>query len=733
MKTVLITRGIPGCGKSTWIERNGLKPFTISYDDLRLLFSGPILNNEGNLSISQSNNIKVFELAYGLLEQKMQNGEFVVLDGTHSKRKDFEAIKKLSKKYLYKMVCVDFTDIPINIIKKQNNLREPCRRVPDGVIEKFERRFADKQNTIPSGIVKIKPNELDKILFHPIDLSNYKKIHHVGDIHGCYSVLQKYLNNNIKDDEAYIFCGDYIDRGKENVEVLKFMMKIIDRPYVFCLEGNHERCLWKWAHNENIESLAFRNITSFELEKANINKKDVSRFYRKLIPCAYYTYKDKTVFVSHGGISSMITNPLFLSAEQLIKGVGRYPDSEDIDMAFAKYAVEKDINLYQIHGHRNINEVPVEVPSADGRCFNLEGQVECGKYLRTVTLDEHGFETFEIKNDVYKENPFDKTIKSKDLLSSLRDNPYVKEKVFGKISSFNFTRDAFYKKHWDNINTKARGLYLDNTSGKVVARGYNKFFNLNENEETSLNVLRNKLKFPVNAYIKENGYLGIVSVVNGELFITTKSNPEAEYAQNFKSLFYKLVKNPEKIKDFIIKHNCSFVFEVIDIKNDPHIIEYEENKLILLDIIDNDIKFKRYPYSSLLLIAKELDLQIKKLYKTFNTFDELTLFIDKVNKGENHYPPSLKVLNYIEGFVFSDADDYQFKLKLEYYNKWKLLRNISHGILNNPVYEVPKKYEIDNESKEFIEWLKENKKEIIKKEIKTDIISLRKLFKERNL
>ena len=34
---------------------------------------------------------------------------------------------------------------------------------------------------------------------------------------------------------------------------------------------------------------------------------------------------------------------------------------------------------------------------------------------------------------------------------------------------------------------------------------------------------------------------------------------------------------------------------------------------------------------------------------------------------------------------------------------------------------------------EFIEWLKENKKEIIKKEIKTDIISLRKLFKERNL
>ena len=37
MKTLLLLRGAPGCGKSTFIEQNGLKPYALSADDLRLL------------------------------------------------------------------------------------------------------------------------------------------------------------------------------------------------------------------------------------------------------------------------------------------------------------------------------------------------------------------------------------------------------------------------------------------------------------------------------------------------------------------------------------------------------------------------------------------------------------------------------------------------------------------------------------------------------------------------
>lgn len=76
----------------------------------------------------------------------------------------------------------------------------------------------------------------------PLDLSEYRTIHHIGDIHGCNTVLQKYLSENgdIRDDEFYIFCGDYIDRGIENVEVLKYLISIMNRNNVLLLEGNHE-------------------------------------------------------------------------------------------------------------------------------------------------------------------------------------------------------------------------------------------------------------------------------------------------------------------------------------------------------------------------------------------------------------------------------------------------------------------------------------------------------------
>lgn len=46
---------------------------------------------------------------------------------------------------------------------------------------------------------------------------------------------------------------------------------------------------------------------------------------------------------------------------------------------------------------------------------------------------------------------------------------------------------------------------------KVVARAYEKFFSVNEREETKFDTLQRTLKFPVAAYVKENGFLGIVS------------------------------------------------------------------------------------------------------------------------------------------------------------------------------------------------------------------------------
>ena len=47
MRVLLLLRGSPGCGKSTWIEKNGLKNYTLSADDIRMMYSSPRLTLEG--------------------------------------------------------------------------------------------------------------------------------------------------------------------------------------------------------------------------------------------------------------------------------------------------------------------------------------------------------------------------------------------------------------------------------------------------------------------------------------------------------------------------------------------------------------------------------------------------------------------------------------------------------------------------------------------------------------
>ena len=266
MRTLLLMRGSPACGKSTFIEKNGLKPYTLCADDIRLLFQSPTLQINGSIGISQNNDKLVWKTLFQMLEARMSRGEFTVIDATNPKTIEINRCKEMATTYRFRIICVDFTDIPIEQVKRQNAQRDELKRVPETVIDNMYSRFATQ--AIPSGVQVIKPNELDKIWFTPFDLSEYKIVHHIGDIHGCNTVLQKYFQDNggLKDDEMYIFTGDYIDRGIENSDVLNFLISIMDKSNVCLLEGNHEKHLWDWSNNCISRSKEFELFTKKELE-----------------------------------------------------------------------------------------------------------------------------------------------------------------------------------------------------------------------------------------------------------------------------------------------------------------------------------------------------------------------------------------------------------------------------------------------------------------------------------
>ena len=83
MRKLIILRGAPASGKSTFVKNHNLEDYTISTDDIRLLYGSPVIGEDGSTSISQKNNKQVFELMFDVLEHRMLNGEFIVVDATH--------------------------------------------------------------------------------------------------------------------------------------------------------------------------------------------------------------------------------------------------------------------------------------------------------------------------------------------------------------------------------------------------------------------------------------------------------------------------------------------------------------------------------------------------------------------------------------------------------------------------------------------------------------------------
>lgn len=77
--------------------------------------------------------------------------------------------------------------------------------------------------------------------FLRIDLSHLRNVYAVGDIHGCFRMLEAKLETIGFDPEkdALISVGDLVDRGPESDRALEFCRK----PWFYWVRGNHEELL----------------------------------------------------------------------------------------------------------------------------------------------------------------------------------------------------------------------------------------------------------------------------------------------------------------------------------------------------------------------------------------------------------------------------------------------------------------------------------------------------------
>lgn len=244
MRTLLLLRGAPGAGKSTWIDENNLQNYTLEADKFRQLTSNPVLGLNGELHITQDNDKLAWELLFQALESRMHRGDFTIIDATHSSEAMFNKYRGLVDKYRYKVYYKNF-DISLEELEHRNQTRPEHKRIP---IEAVKRMKALIDNTKPSSFASEIKDISEIINYWTDDLTGkYEQVKIIGDIQGCYTVLNEAIGSDLDPKTKYIFAGDLLDRGIENKEVLDFMLSIYTKPNVVFVEGNHDTHLRNWA------------------------------------------------------------------------------------------------------------------------------------------------------------------------------------------------------------------------------------------------------------------------------------------------------------------------------------------------------------------------------------------------------------------------------------------------------------------------------------------------------
>ena len=727
MRTLLLLRGIQASGKSTWIKENNLEAYTLSADNIRLNIANPVLLEDGSYEISQKYNKVTWELLYKYLEMRMQNGDFTIIDATHSDIKLMNKYRDLANTYKYTMYCLEF-DVALEEALKRNKERDNYKYVPERVIERTYETIKNNEK-LPSGLKKI--NSIDEIInFYTADVNEYKKVIIIGDIHSCAEPLKEILKV-FNEETLYVFVGDYFDRGIQPVETFKIMLDLLEKPNVILIEGNHEeKSVKKFIYDEEKYTKSFEETTLLPLLKEydiDYVRASLKKIYKKLRQCFAFEFRGKKFLCTHGGLP-LVPKLTLVSSKEMIHGVGKY-ETEIGEIYSENYKKDLCQDFIQVHGHRGIN---------DGEySYCLEARVEFGGELKILTIDNDGnIEKSGIKNDVYNRGlklPMSGATEkvefntANELINEMIGHKFitVKECDYNLIS-LNFNREAFNKKKWNDLTIKARGLFVDKDSGEVKIRSYNKFFNFGE-RHINLGYLNKYATYPIRVFKKYNGFLGLASVVNNEVVLTSKSVTSGKYKDIFQNIWDKVERGvKELLKQTMIENNCTAVFEVVSPEYDPHIIKYDKEHLYLLDFIENkldldthniDLEFsenlmKRVEFSSDLLTKKEELTRLENYDELYNFLHEKTMSLEE-----------------FEGYVLCDNSGLMFKFKLPYYILWKTrrawLERYRSALAKGKKVEVTEKDE-HRHFKKFLLKLGKDKLEGL------SIIDVRELYEKEN-
>lgn len=208
----------------------------------------------------------------------------------------------------------------------------------------------------------------------------------IGDVHGKYDALMDaILENKIQDSDYLIFNGDLINKGKDSIKVLDY---VLTRPRTILILGNHEYSFIDLMDNIFKNKLNYKsvdNITSYQLYKESMSAKwmdslglvKLKEYADLILEKSYLCAEIQTLKYKYGIVHAEVPkydwNCILDNFNQAIWSFNNFNDIE-----FNKHKNIKNID-FAIFGH-----VPVEKPF---KSFN-------SIYIDTLNFNSNGKLTF---------------------------------------------------------------------------------------------------------------------------------------------------------------------------------------------------------------------------------------------------------------------------------------------------------------------------------------------------
>lgn len=253
------------------------------------------------------------------------------------------------------------------------------------------------------------------------------------------------------------------------------------------------------------------------------------------------------------------------------------------------------------------------------------------------------------------------------------------------LSIYNYSRTTQYEGKWDNITKSCRGLILDR-DGNVVAKSFDKFFNLEEHKPEEIP----NEDFEV--YEKLDGSLGILFWYQGKWILASKGSFVSDQAIKGKNIL------TSKYSVEPIPKGYTTLVEIIYPENRIVCNYGDDEVLVVLSMISN-ASGKELDYDSLLKINEETGLPVIKKYDGIQDYKTLKSLISKDR----------------EGYVVRFRNGFRMKVKGEEYVR---LHRILTGFSNVDIWEYLKDKKdlgelLDRVPDEFDSWVRATVRDLV--------------------